>query len=36
MDKFIVQNRNQSMFCIIDLKSNMDKFIGKISLVMMI
>ena len=33
MDRFIVQNRNQSMFCIIDLKSNMDRFIVKFDLV---
>ena len=32
MDRFIVQNRNQSMFCIIGLKSNMDRFIAKVFL----
>ena len=33
MDRFIVQNRNQSMFCIIGLKSNMDRFIVNFSVV---
>ena len=31
MDRFIVQNRNQSMFCIIALKSNMDRFIVQLN-----